>query len=148
MHVRQADLTRGVDPGFTKTLTRQSVKERHDAGSILFRRGEPAEFAFLLLMGSVRLTLGEAGHVLHEIRRPGTTFGWSSLVGRETYSATAECLEPTTVLKLAGRDLEGIAEQDPKNALIYYRRLAELLGDRLIESYERYEKLFRGETRL
>lgn len=32
--------------------------------------------------------------------------------------------------------------------MIYYKRLAELLGSRLVESYERLEKLFKGETRV
>ena len=72
----------------------------------------------------------------------------TSLSGRETYSASAECVESTTVLKLAREDFEELAEEDPKNAMIYYKRLAEVLGARLVESYERFEKLFKGETRL
>ena len=148
MHVRQVDLTRGVDPEFAKQLRQLSTKETHETGTVLFRRGDPALFAYLLLMGKVQLTLGETGHVVHGISRPGTTFGWSSLAGRDTYSASAECLEPTTVLKLDRRDFEGLAAKDPKNAMIYYKRLAEVLSVRLIESYERLEKLFKGETRL
>jgi len=148
MQVRQADLTRGVDPEFSKRLRHLSTKETHETGTVLFRRRDPAAFAYLLISGKVRLTLGETGHVVHEISRPGTTFGWSSLAGRDTYSASAACVVPTTVLKLDRRDFEVLAEQDPKNAMIYYKRLAEALGARLIESYERYEKLFKGETRV
>jgi CRP-like cAMP-binding protein len=148
MQVKQVDLTRGVDPEFAKRLRQLSTKETHETGTVLFRRGDPAAFAYLLLMGRVRLTLGETGHVVQEINRAGTTFGWSSLAGRATYSASAACVEPTTVLKLDRRDFQVLAAEDPKNAMIYYKRLAEVLGDRLIESYERYEKLFRGETRV
>jgi CRP-like cAMP-binding protein len=148
MQVLQVDLTRGVDPEFAKKLRRLSTKEAYEPGTILFHRGGPAAFAYLLLSGKVRLTLGEAGHVVHVVSRPGTTFGWSSLSGRDTYSASAECVEPTTVLKLSRDDFEELAEKDPKNAMIYYKRLAEVLGSRLVESYERFEKLFKGETRL
>lgn len=148
MYVRQVDLTRGVDPDFAKQLRQLSTKETHETGTLLFHRGDEATFAYLLLMGKVRLTLGETGHVVHVVSRPGTTFGWSSLAGREAYSATAECVEPTTVLKLDRGDFEGLAAKDPKNAMIYYKRLAEVLSARLIESYERYEKLYKGETRL
>lgn len=148
MDVRQADLTRGVDQGFAKSLRARCSKDTHPAGSILFRRRDPAQYAYLLLSGRVRLRLGEGGHVAHEVSRPGTTFGWDSLAGRETYSATAECVDSVTVLKLDREDFERLAAEDPKNAMIYYKRLAELLGSRLVESYERLEKLFKGETRV
>ncbi len=148
MDVRQADLTRGVDQVFARSLRALCSKDTHPAGAILFRRREPAKYAYLLLTGRVRLTLGEGGHVVHEVSRPGTTFGWDSLAGRETYSATAACVGSVSVLKLDRDDFERLAAEDPKNAMIYYKRLAELLGVRLVESYERLEKLFTGETRI
>ena len=148
MHVKEADLTRGVSRSFAKALRDLCTRETHQEGAILFRRKDPARYAYLLTMGRVKLTLGEAGHVVHVVNRPGTTFGWSSLAGRETYSATARCEAVTTVLKLDREDFDRLAESDPRNAMVYYKRLAELLSGRLIESYERFEKLFKGETRL
>jgi len=146
MFVQQADLTRGVGLDFVKGLTTISVKEAHEEGNILFRKGDPANHAYLLLMGRVHLKMGETGHVVHIVSRPGETFGWSSLVDRNVYYSTAECVAPTKLRKLHREDLKKLLEKDSSNGLIFFQRLAGMLGERLIESYARYEKVFRGKT--
>ena len=90
--------------------------------------------------------MGETGHVAHIASRPGETFGWSSLVDRDVFSSTAECVAQTTVRKLQRDDLKKLLAKDPVNGLIFFQRLAGMLGDRLMESYSRYEKLYSGDT--
>jgi CRP-like cAMP-binding protein len=146
MYIQQADLTRGIGRDFVKALTAISVKEAHEQGTILFRKGDPANYAYLLLMGRVLLKMGETGQVVHIVSRPGETFGWSSLASRDVFSSTAECVMQTNVRKLHRDDLKKLLQKDPANGLIFFQRLAGMLGERLLESYARYEKLFRGET--
>jgi CRP-like cAMP-binding protein len=146
MYIQQADLTRGVGRDFVKELTAISVKEAHEEGDFLFRRGDPANYAYLLLMGCVNLKMGETGQVVHIVNRPGESFGWSSLVGRGVYSTTAECVMPTKLRKLYKEDLQKLLEKDPANGLIFFQRLAGMLGERLLESYARYEKLYKNQT--
>ncbi|MCK5417700.1 MAG: cyclic nucleotide-binding domain-containing protein [Desulfobacterales bacterium] len=146
MYIQQVELTRGVGKDFVKALTALSVKEEHGQGAILFRKGEPANHAYLLLIGRVHLKMGETGQVVHIVSRPGETFGWSSLVNRDVFSSTAECVEQTNLRKLHREDLRKLLAKDPVNGLIFFQRLAGMLGDRLLESYARYEKLFSGET--
>lgn len=146
MYIQQVDLTRGVGQDFVDGLTAASVKEEHAQGDILFKKGDPADHAFLLLIGRVHLKMGETGHVVHIVSRPGETFGWSSLVDRRTYSASAECVAATTIRKLHRRKLRKLLEIDPANGLIFFQRLAAMLGERLLVSYARYEKLYNGET--
>ncbi len=146
MYIQQVDLTRGVGQDFVDGLTAASAKEEYAKGDILFEKGDPADHAYLLLIGRVHLKMGETGHVVHIVSRPGETFGWSSLVGRATYSATAVCVAATTIRKLHRRKLRKLLEIDPANGLIFFQRLAAMLGDRLLENYARYEKLFSGET--
>lgn len=146
MYIQQVDLTRGVGQDFVDGLTAASVKEEHAQGDILFKKGDPADHAFLLLIGRVHLKMGETGHVVHIVSRPGETFGWSSLVDRTTYSASAECVAATTIRKLHRRKLRKLLEIDPANGLIFFQRLAAMLGERLLVSYARYEKLYNGET--
>jgi len=146
MYIQQVDLTRGVGQDFVDGLTAASVKEEHAQGNILFEKGDPADHAYLLLIGRVHLKMGEAGHVVHIVSRPGETFGWSSLVDRAVYSTSAVCTDQTTVRKLQRRKLKKLLEIDPVNGLVFFQRLAALLGERLLESYARYEKLYSGET--
>jgi CRP-like cAMP-binding protein len=146
MYIQQVELTRGVGRDFVKALTAMSVKEEHEPGGILFRKGDPANHAYLLLIGCVHLKMGETGQVVYIVRRPGETFGWSSLVNRDVFSSTAECVKQTTLRRLHRDDLQKLLEKDPVNGLIFFKHLAGMLGERLLESYARYEKLFRGET--
>jgi len=146
MYIQQVDLTRGVGQDFVDGLTAASVKEEHAQGNILFEKGDPADHAYLLLIGRVHLKMGETGHVVHIVSRPGETFGWSSLVDRAVYSTSAVCTDQTTVRKLQRRKLKKLLEIDPVNGLVFFQRLAALLGERLLESYARYEKLYSGET--
>jgi len=146
MYIQQAELTRGVGKDFVNELTAVSAKEAHEEGDVLFRKRDPAHYAYLLLMGRVHLKMGEAGQVVHMVNRPGETFGWSSLVGSNVYSATAECVMPTTLRKLHREDLQKLLLEDPANGLIFFQRLAAMLGERLVESYARYEKVFSRKT--
>jgi len=103
---------------FVKELTAISVKETHKEGHFLFRRGDPANSAYLLLMGRVKLKMGETGQVVHIVNRPGESFGWSSFVGHDVYSTTAECEIPTKLRKLHKENLQKLLEKDPTNGLI------------------------------
>ena len=123
-----------------------SVKEAYEEGHSLFRKGDPAIYAYLLLIGRVDLKIGEIGQVVHIVSRPGETFGWSSLVGRDVYSTTAECMTPTKLRTLHREDFQKLLEKDPINGLIFFRRLAGMLGERLLEGYGRFEKMFDRET--
>ena len=66
------------------------VEESYGKDTILFKEGDPANFFYVLEEGRVRLSIGEGGHIVYIISDPGGAFGWSSLVERYTYTASAE----------------------------------------------------------
>jgi CRP-like cAMP-binding protein len=88
-----------------------------------------------LLKGQVRLSLGKTGPVVYQARRPGEIIGWSCLVGRETYSASAECVESTELLRFDREGFLEILNKNPANEARLFRRLAKMLGNRLLELY-------------
>ncbi len=106
MYIQQVELTRGVGREFVKALRDMSKVEEYAQGDILFRKGDTANHTYLLLIGRVHLKIGEIGHVIHIVSRPGETFGWSSLVKRDVYSSTTECVLETNVRKLHRDDLQ------------------------------------------
>ena len=73
--------------------------------------------------------------MVYRVRHPGEMIGWSCLVGRETYSASAECSESTELLKFDRESFLKILNKSPANEARLYRRLAEMLGNRLLELY-------------
>jgi CRP/FNR family cyclic AMP-dependent transcriptional regulator len=136
MYLQQADLLRGMKRDFIKEFLEVTVKESHDAGDFLFRRGDKADYFFILVKGHVRISIGDSGHVVHIADHTGEAFGWSSLVGRNTYSASAECVVPTKVLRIENVKIQEVLEGHPESGLIFFKRLAKILGGRLLQGYE------------
>ncbi len=99
MYLKQKDMFWAMSKDFVKKVMNISKTESHNEGEFLFRIGDPANQFYVLLKGHVKLSLGEAGHVVYVVSHAGEAFGWSSLTGRDTYSAAAECLVKTKVLK-------------------------------------------------
>jgi len=135
MFIQQTDLFRGMDKDFVKKTYDLTVKHSFKEGDVLFSEGDHATYFYILLKGRVRLGTRETGQVVHTVSRPGEAFGWSSLVGRDVYSASAECVESTKLLKIDREDFQEILAKDPTNGLSFFRRLAGALGERLINSY-------------
>ena len=112
-----------------------TVKESHEGGDFLFHQGDNAHHFYILIKGYVKLSIGDIGHVIHIVDHPGNAFGWSSLVGRDAYTASAECKVPTKVLKIDVEKLQKVFEKHPQSGLVFFKRLAGTLGKRLLQSY-------------
>jgi CRP-like cAMP-binding protein len=135
MFIQQTDLFRGMNKEFLKKVYDTAVKESLEEGKTLFLEGDKAKYFYILLKGRVKLAVGEIRQLVHVVEHPGEAFGWSSLVGRELYSATAKCMADTKLLKFEEKEFRETLEKDPSNGLELYRRLSGALGERLIRSY-------------
>jgi len=135
MFIEQADLLKGVGRRFIKKFVKIMVDESHLQGAFLFTEGDPADNFYVLEEGSVKLSIGEEGHITHIVSKRGEAFGWSSLVDRDVYTASAECSAPTKVLKIPREEMNRILDNNPADGLIFFKRLAGVVGKRLINSY-------------
>jgi CRP-like cAMP-binding protein len=135
MYFQQSDLFEGLNEGFVKEFMDIGEEITHKRESTLFRAGDAADHFYVLIEGFVEITLGEAGHTVYTVARPGEVFGWSSLVGRERYSASAQCKAATTILRLDIGRLNQVLEKDPQTGMVFFKRLARTLGNRLIQTY-------------
>ena len=135
MYLQQKDIFEAMPKDFVKEIMDISVTESHQQGEVLFRDGERAEAFYVLLQGRVKLSLGETGQIVYVVSNAGEAFGWSSLIGRERFSATAECMATAKLLRFDHVKLQKILEKNPAHGLILFQRLAELLGNRLVQSY-------------
>jgi CRP-like cAMP-binding protein len=136
MYIQQSDLFWGMNRNFVKEVMNIAEKESYQKGDFLFHEGDPASNFYVLIKGRVKLTTGETGQMVHMVDRAGEAFGWSSLIERDVYSATGECKEDTILQKFDARALLKLVEEDPVNGLIFMKRLAGLIGKRLIWSYK------------
>jgi CRP-like cAMP-binding protein len=136
MYIKQSELLMGTSMDFVKKFMDISQMISHEKGDVLFREKDQARYFYVLLNGRVKLGVGETDAAVYDVRQNGEAFGWSSLIGRDVYSASAECLEPTTLLKTDSVKLWKILEIDPANGVIFFKQLAATLGNRLIDSYK------------
>jgi CRP-like cAMP-binding protein len=135
MYIKMSDFFMGMGKQFTVEVLDISEKLLQNEGDILFREADPAKHFFVLLKGRVQLSLGETGPVVYMVRHPGEIIGWSGLIGRNRYSASGECMEETNLLKFNRDDFLDILKKYPQNEALLFKRLAEMLGNRLLELY-------------
>ena len=128
-------LFEGMEQQFIDKVSKALGEESFEEGSFIFRQGDLAASLFFLKEGRVRVTVGAQGSVTKILGRPGEAFGWSSLVGRGTYTASARCLEKTSVQRISAQEMNLLLETDPSAGLVFYRRLARFIRERLIDSY-------------
>jgi len=136
MYIKQSELFTGTSMDFVKKFMDISKMSSHQKGEVLFRENDPARFFFILLNGCVKLSVGAPGQVVYNAERNGEAFGWSSLTGGDVYSASAECIEATKLLKTSSDKLSRVLEADPDNGIIFFKQLAATLGSRLLETYK------------
>lgn len=135
MHLKMGDFITGMGKEFATEAMDISEKMSLNAGNVLFRVGDAAGYFYVLLKGQVQLSLGQTGPVVYRARHPGEIIGWSCLIGRKTYSASAECTTATELLKFDRESFLKILTKNPANEALLFRRLAEMLGHRLLELY-------------
>ena len=135
MYLKQKDIFGGMDRDIVKKIMEIAITESHQEGEWLFRAGDPANTFYILLKGRVKLSLGETGHVVYIVNNAGEAFGWSSLIGRKDFSASAECMTQAKLIKIDQEKLQKVLDKDPVNSLILFKRLAAILGNRLLQSY-------------
>ena len=136
MLIKQADLFWSLSHEFVKKVMEKIEKESFDTGQFIFSEGEPAIYFYTMIKGRVKLRVGKDRISVFTVNHAGESFGWSSLVARDAYSASAECIEPTTVIKINRAVFEKILSEYPVDGLAFMKRLAALLGQRLLWSYE------------
>jgi CRP-like cAMP-binding protein len=136
MYIQQSDLFWGMNRDFVKEVMNIAEKKSYKKGHFLFHEGDPAVNFYVLIKGQVKLLIGETGPMVYTVDHAGEAFGWSSLIERDVYSASGECQQDTTLQKFDSRALLKLVEEDPVNGLIFIKRLAALIGNRLLWSYK------------
>ena len=135
MYLKSADLFLGMGKEFVTETLDISTKLCRAEGDYLFQLNEPAVHFYILLKGKVKLSLRKTGPVVYVAKHPSEIIGWSSIIGRDFYSASAECMLPTDLLRFDRDGFLKLLENNPTNEAILFKRLAEMLGNRLLELY-------------
>ncbi len=130
MQFKQAEILGGLDKPFIARIMAIGVKSSHEKGKVLFKEGRPAQHFYILIKGSVRLSVGDKS--IYTASHGGEALGWSALTGRYIYSASATCTEPSALIAFDRDDLEALMMEDPNQAVLFYKNLSLTLGNRLV----------------
>jgi CRP-like cAMP-binding protein len=133
MHLAQGKLFWNMDIEFVKKVTDLAVTIQCKDGEMIFNVGDPADNLYVLLKGSVIMERGQ--DKWYTAKHPGEIFGWSALIHREVYEASATSGIDTELLKIERKPFLDLLEQSPENKAILFEHFAKMLGDQLLETY-------------
>ena len=105
------------------------------AGTMLFREGNEASHLYLLRSGKISVqvqptALTEPLTVV-SLSTFGQMVGWSGFMPPNYYTASALCLEDSTLLAFDGQAFNDILEANPAVGLTIMRRIAQVISQRL-----------------
>jgi CRP-like cAMP-binding protein len=135
MELKQGDLFWGMDNDFVIKVMDETEKKNVDEGATLFKEGEDASHFYILIKGRIKLTIGDMGPVVYIAKEAGQVIGWSTLLGRDKYSATATCVEESKMLKVDKKRFLADLAKAPASEALFFKRVAGMLGDRLVSVY-------------
>jgi len=99
-------------------------------GDVLIREGDPCDALFLILDGSLAVSVAALAQPIALLAR-GEVVGEMSFVDSQPPSATVVALEPSIVLSISCQPLRHKLQQDIWFASRFYRALSILLSSRL-----------------
>ncbi|MDW7709248.1 MAG: Crp/Fnr family transcriptional regulator [Deferrisomatales bacterium] len=124
--IGQLWLFEGLSDADRAALGPRLHRRRHDAGTILFREGDPGDHMYLLKAGAVKLSkITEDGRALTlDVRRPGDLLGESCFLEESEFPVTGTCLEPTITCGFTRGVLESVVLEHPTVGLALIRNLS------------------------
>ena len=113
------------------------------ANAVIFEQGERATCLYLLTRGEVVIRYkpydGET-MTLNRIR-PGGVFGWSAVLGNETYSSSVACIEPSETLVVCGDNLRTLLVEHPQTGRLVLDRLARAVSSRWVNAQAQIKEM-------
>lgn len=133
MELRQGDLFRNLNKEFVREITELAQHLSCEQGDVLFKVGDPANLFYILLRGSVTMERGKGRW--YTAKQPGELFGWSSLIHRDDFAATAVCDIDSELLKIEREPFLKLLESSQQDKATLYEQLSRMLGIQLLSVY-------------
>ncbi len=132
--LKAAELFKGVSGAAIARLDALARREEHAAHDTLYGVGDVADDLYILESGRVEFTIGRedrtsmAGFML----KKGEAFGWAALLEDPPRRiARAECMEPSSLLRLEGKEVLKVLTDDPTSGYLVMKQLSTLITKHL-----------------
>ena len=116
-------------------------------GTVIFQQGDRAEYLYLVIDGKVDMSFkpydGNPMTISHIDK--GEPFGWSAVVGSNTYTSTAMAIEGVKAYRIHGSDLLRFCREHPEAGKDILERLADGVSSRWKDAHKQVQSiLFQG----
>ena len=138
MFIQEVELFKGIPSHIIDEIAEIVTEESYPAGHVLFREGDFADYLYILEEGELDLTIKKGKQLSFPVDKTGSVFGWSSLVEPNLYTAKAECVKESSVIKIDADRLMRVFQKHPAEGLTIMKRLAGVIATRLIKSYKEF----------
>jgi CRP-like cAMP-binding protein len=135
---------RGMAPQYFDYIASHAEMRDYGKAEVVFREGDPAKSTYLVVSGKLALELAPSTiyskHLVDVV--PGEMLGWSALVDRQPFAATAIAVEPSRVIRIDAERLHEICEKDPKFGYELMRRTSLALAKRLTATWQQLTEVY------
>lgn len=113
------------------------------AGAAIFKQGDEAVYLYIMQRGSVAIQYKPYDGPIITLShlRAGAIFGWSSVIGGETYTSDAITTAEVEALRLRGADLVRLCADHPTAGQAILDRLAEGVSPRWTYAREQIQRI-------
>lgn len=129
------ELFEGLPDGALEAIGAVAEEQRYPAGGVIFSPELSSDRAFLLLEGSVRLTVHASSlpkpMTVAVLETPGQAFGFSTVIGQQHHNSSAEAVTDVRAVAIHGPKFLAYLERDPEVGFVVMRRVAKALSRRL-----------------
>lgn len=129
------ELFMGLPERALEAVAALSEDRSYAPGAIIFSPEQSSEWIFLLLEGSVRLTVHASPlpepMTVAVLETPGQAFGFSSVVGQGHHNSSAEAVTHVKAVAINGPPFLAYLESDPVVGFAVMRRVARVISRRL-----------------
>lgn len=137
---RYAGLTifQGLGPDLFGVMSSFMEEIQIQIGQMIFSQGQSAQFLYILLSGEVQVRYKPYDGPALTIARivPGEVVGWSSALGREVYTSSAEVTQNGAAFRIRASDLNHLCDCNPEAGTLLLDRLASVIAERLRNTHD------------
>jgi CRP-like cAMP-binding protein len=113
------------------------------AGTVILQQDAPAEFLYLVVSGTVQMSYKPYDGIpitISHVEKDGL-FGWSAVVGSETYTSSAIAIGKVETFRVRGSELRKFCIEHPEAGKAVLERLADGVSSRWKDAHQQIKSL-------
>ena len=136
MVLRDADVIKGMSSQAIDEIGQMAEALGLQEGSMVFQQGDLADSFYVLEAGGLSMQVAGLNRAVYHVEQPGAIVGWSSMAGRDNYTASAECIRPTKLFRINCQKLDRLLSRHPADGMLFYKQLSKIVAQRMIVYYQ------------